>query len=306
MKSKLRSFSLLLLFGMLIFASCKKDDTTGSNPSVPIEGNPLFSSIQGKWKVSGITERKQNSQSFVSLKEMGKPQPVSIEFLSDTTYVILMADETVYTGHFNITDSTMIDLSKFGTLTEIKVTTSSMNFKLSFGNNTISVSTNKAAEIPATDNTKLICKNWLLTTQESGQESYDYADSGTERITILFSKAGTYLVQYLGKDTIYSAEADNWKWHSSLPNAFDYWSDDEPEDVGTVNITELSENSLKITENTYDYIYDANDNVTDSTPQTYNYVLTPASLSNGRVATPSSSRRIATGTRQKGIFRKHF
>ncbi|MFT3705529.1 MAG: hypothetical protein QM802_24380 [Agriterribacter sp.] len=275
MKNRFNARYLFVVAAIALFASCKKDDTTSPTPQPT---NPLYSSVLGKWNVTTTAGRIQGN---VSSKIQSPLQLLSIEFLSDTTYIVVMNDNTVTTVTFKITDSTSITLPDFGTLSEIKVADGKMNFKLQYNGSNITLSANKAAEIALTDDTKLLCRTWYLHNTDSVYGDYE---DGTDKITVLFSSAGTYLVQNYRQDTLINADIANWKWHPTKPKTILYWWDgDEPSDNDAVTITELTSTSLKMTET---YI-DGNDT------ETYNYVLTPYEHS-GRVLQASMRKTVSS------------
>ncbi|HTN05918.1 hypothetical protein [Agriterribacter sp.] len=318
MKIKLNFRLLLLFFGISVFVACKKDDTDSTQP--PPASVSLQEAVVGKWEIHPAVARlKHNSNNPpVSHKIQEPSQVLSIEFLSDSTYIVVMSGNEVLTGKYNVSDSAVIDLSGFGHLSEIKIAGNAMDFKLSSNGTVIVISANKAETIPLTDNTRLLCRNWYLTRAESGEEVYGEGPGAPDKITILFSAAGTYLVQFSSDDTLHSAEIANWKWHPTLSNTFVFWWYDEPADEDAfVSITELSSNSLKIQEShtDYEYHYDGEGNITstDTFTVTTQYVLIPANQVSARQSAPvlrsrflNTADKSATDKQKAGIFRRQF
>lgn len=275
MKNGLHIRYLLFFFVFSIFASCKKDDKASPTPP---ETPALYQTVLGKWNVIRPSGRIQ--QNSISSKIQSPAELTSVEFLSDSTYVIVMDENEVTTGTFTVTDSTSITLSGLGNLSEIKVADGKMNFKLYYNGNSITLSANKAAEVALTGDTKLLCRTWYLTNTDSIYEDYE---DGTNKITVLFSAAGTYLVQNFRNDTLLEANIANWKWHATTPKTIQYWWDgEEPDEDDAVTITELTSASLKITET-----YTEGNNT-----EVYNYVLTPY-VHSGRVSQPSMRKAVS-------------
>ncbi|MBX2925022.1 MAG: hypothetical protein KF746_22665 [Chitinophagaceae bacterium] len=293
MKKQTGLLCLILFAGMIIFNACKKNDSGGDPP--PAAENPLYKNAIGKWNIN-TTPGRTKQPNMVSSKIQDAADLVSIEFLSDTTYVIVSKDNDVFTGTFSAPDSSSINLSNFGKLTEIKIAGGTMNFKLSKDGNTILITANKAETIPLTVNTELLCKNWYLTEEDFGEDLYD---EDIDKVTVLFSTAGTYLVQSFNKGIVIEAEIANWKWHPTEPNTFIYWWEELPDEDDKVKITELSKNKLRMEESYYEY--DDDDNPTLITQK---YVLIPASQVSGRIAGTAFIKHDKTAPKTKGIFRR--
>lgn len=287
-KFHLSYFLYALLF--TAFFSCKKDDGTKTNPDETIS---LYKTIAGKWNISSLSGRIKNVHTANKIQDTD--DLASIEFLSDSTYIIVTSDLDVFTGNFKVTDSASITLTGFGALSEIKIANEKINFKLLYEGNSITITANKAAEIADSDNTRLLCRRWLLTQQEDGAGTYLDSDDA-DKITVLFSSSGTYLVQYLRKDLLLSAEIANWKWHATQSNTFLYWWYDDANNLNPVVIESLTKSMLRITETYYD----------GSETYTERYVLTPVEHS-GRIMAPSGkiSQKVTGKLHKQGIFKLH-
>ena len=289
MKNRLHVYYLLFFFAFSIFASCKKDDKTSLTPT-PTPA--LYSTVLGKWTV--IRPSSGRVQHNIASKIQSPAELTSIEFLNDSTYVIVMGEDEVTTGTFTVTDSTSITLSGLGSLSEIKIANAKMDFKLFYNGSVLVLSANKAAEIALTGDTKLLCRTWYLTNTDS---LYDDYENGTDKITVLFSAAGTYLVQNFRNDTLLEADIANWKWHTSKPKTIIYWWDsEEPDENDAVTITELTGTSLKLTETFTE----------GNNTEVYNYVLTPY-VHSGRISQASMkkvvSSRHSSGRRLFGLHK---
>lgn len=283
MKNRLHVYYLLFFFAFSIFASCKKDDKTSLTPT-PTPA--LYSTVLGKWTV--IRPSSGRVQHNIASKIQSPAELTSIEFLNDSTYVIVMGENEVTTGIFTVTDSTSITLSGLGSLSEIKIADGKMDFKLYYNGSVLVLSASKAAEIALTGDTKLLCRTWYLTNTDS---LYDDYENGTDKITVLFSASGTYLVQNFRKDTLLEADIANWKWHATKAKTIIYWWDgDVPDENDAVTITELTGTSLKLTETFTE----------GNNTEVYNYVLTPY-VHSGRVS-QASMRKVVTSRHSSTHF----
>lgn len=288
MKNRLHVHYLLFFFAFSIFASCKKDDKTSSTPT-PTPA--LYSTVLGKWTV--IRPSSGRVQHNIASKIQSPAELTSIEFLNDSTYVIVMGEDEVTTGTFAVTDSTSITLSGLGSLSEIKIADGKMDFKLFYNGSVLVLSANKAAEIPATEKTKLLCRTWLLTHELSGDSAYDNEGFGDpDKITILFSDAGTYLTQYIKQGVVTDAQLAHWKWHPTIPDAIVDLADDDTSDDNYLIITELTNSSFK-----FSYTWEDVDNNTSVTDR---YVLIPY-LHSGRVS-QASMRKVVTSRHSSTHF----
>lgn len=284
----MKQIPLFLLAGMTLLFSCSKndDDPIVTDP-VKEAAEKLQAAVQGKWlfgtdiSLGRIASGAHGKKSAKSLLGRPLPQQVEtngttgtsgttgdvagfIEFTSDSTYIIYDENQKVYTGKFEAKSGDSIVLSGIGYLTGISITSDKMNFKLYYvaGNKTITITSNKAAAIPADDRTKLLSKGpWYITTEESGteligSEDWELDENGNEvsyivdSVTFLMSNNGTYLVQFFSGRKLKEADMANWKWHSTKSDRFVYAWDNEPfdEEDNDVQINELTANSLKITE----------------------------------------------------------
>lgn len=301
----MKKIPLFLLAGMTLLFSCSKNDDDPAPDPDKEAAQKLQKDVQGKWlfstdivigRVAASTQGKKPQRSLLgrSLPQQVEPNgttgttgdvPGFIEFTSDSTYIIYDENEKVYTGKFEAKSGDSIVLSGIGYLTNISITSDKMNFKLYYtaGNKTITITSNKAAAIPADNRTTLLSKSpWYITKEESGadwigSEEYEYDGNGNptpytiDSVTFLMSNNGTYLVQIFSGGKVKEASMANWKWHSTKANAFVYAWDGEPfdEERNDVDITELTAERLKLTES-----YDSDgDDIEDTTDK---WVLKPA------------------------------
>lgn len=290
MKHKFSTLYLFVSAAFAVLSSCKKEDHPAPQT---VSVSPLYNAVLGKWNISTTAGRITDNNTNISSKVQSPPQMVSIEFLSDSTYIVMLNDGTVTTGTFTITDSTSVTLPSFGVLSDIKVADGKMDFKLRCNGTEIILYASQADKIALTSETKLLCRTWLLVAPEYGDSVYHYSkDNTVDKITFLFSSSGTYLVQYFQKDTLLMADVANWKWHATRAMTIQFWwGDDKPKDAddNLVTIEVLQSGALKLTE------------TITSNDLTYadSYLLTPCSTS-GRISSPSMKR--VSSLRSTGTF----
>lgn len=282
----IKSFTMLLMMAFVI--SCSKD-----NPEIaddPANASELREKILGKWtfdndigfEVSGAyrgkafrtSARSENAARPLVSRSMGvRAEAVQsgangfVEFLDDNTYLLYDGYEGFFSGKFEAKDGQTLLLSELGTITDIRFAQEKIDFKVTFSgtNQTLTVVANKAADVPMDDRTKLLCRTWLLSDVEDGQEIYDepyeiYDNDGNlvesmdvDKLTITMSSAGTYAIRVYSNEKIVGMDMANWKWHSTNSNQFVYWWFDwEPdEDEDFVEIRELTQNVFRTLEYWY-------------------------------------------------------
>ncbi len=280
MRYSFQQLFLATLSASLFFIACsKKGSGTEENPQDPAIAQ-LYKTIQGKWEFDVPTslgrKEKQTStskrfstfllpvvdQSFV-VKRGGDAVNGFIEFLSDSTFILSDEEMNVFTGRFTVKDGATISLAGFGEISEIKFTQNVINFIVSYSspNKKITIKANKAAAITLDDKTKMLTRNWLLTDEKDGKEIYDEGietnPDGNEmqpvdKVTLLLSSSGTYLVQFFYANKLISAEVANWKWHRTDANKFVYWWEEEPtsqeEDDFSITVVRLTNSLLETSE----------------------------------------------------------
>lgn len=251
MKRKLY-YSVVWIFSALIFlGACKKDNTPTPDPTPDPEPTmSLFESIQGKWNINNASGRIVASK-LLSGKVQDQRTLVSLEFLSDSTYIITFGYGEIYSGKIKMNDSTTINLGELGIVNNIQFSgETSLSFNISSeGWGSFTVVTTKAPKIAETTETALICKKWAITTTDMGPAIFNLYGSGEEYpLHLLFTKSGTYYVSTSHLDTIYNALSCTWKWHPSKAKTFIYSNEGKDNEV---TIIELTETSLKMEE---DYI----------------------------------------------------
>ena len=288
----MKRFLSIGLLCVLALASCSKKDTAPDTtaPETTIPDNTtdqevlkkLFNDIQGRWdfkasavlKSSAAVARRRASHFFIKSRfietNVQKKQSSGgfLEFLSDSTYMIYDSEENFFTGKFEVKDGTTISLKEFGSIEQIKFSDDAISFIISYGNpaKTIDISANKAAPVATDDRTEKLCFNWLLLKEKDGRYLYDdgatfehYNETTKEKedlpfdkITVQFSKSGTYLVQIINKGVLQAAEVANWKWHYKDADKFVYWWDNEltqaEEDEDYITIAENTDTRLELYE----------------------------------------------------------
>lgn len=251
----------LLLCTLALATSCKKNDDSSDNLDT--------TKVSAKWVVTNPTDY------------------ISFEFNKSGNYIVVQnADKKstntlkVLFGTYEITDGMTLVLSNFGKIKVSSIDDASMNFTLSLTDNPseeLSLKATKKAEMDGSTKTDLLCRTWEMVTVDS------MPVAGTEYdLTVLFSKAGTYLVSH--KNYPDETGLAQWKWKNTSETQLLYsWS--EVPDWGSaayVDIPVLTETQLKIVEG--DVVY----------------VLKPAT---GAKSGSISSTSATSGRIPKGIFR---
>ncbi len=157
-----------------------------------IDDGDLKESIRGKWDVTGTSIF------------------TSFEFNESGNYIVVVDEsakstneELVAFGVYEITGDNTIVLSDLGTITVNEINENIISFSIELLTNPspVIINASKESEIEGTTNTDLLCRTWKLVSF-GGVEIPDYY--------VLFSKAGTYLVDYEGESGL-----GTWIWCNS-------------------------------------------------------------------------------------------
>lgn len=246
MKMKIYTFAILFALMSLIFVSCQKNDIFVPTPD-PEPQSTLFQTIQGKW-VMNTPAPRQGYRNTVSAKQQDVPQYVSLEFLSDSTYIIVLDNGDIIDGKFNITDSITIDLKEFGIISDINFAGASLNFEIATADwGLVSVTANKTTPLQDNAITTLICsKTWQLDSVETGPAIFNTTGGdGYMGVKLRFSQSGTYFVKQYALDTLWYAATSTWNWHPSKPNTYVYAFEGHNYEV---TISEINDHSLRMKE----------------------------------------------------------
>lgn len=256
----MKKIYLLAVAATLVFFACSKDKDDDTTPEIPENGaSALYVKALGKWTFGDLVlqDRKaaipKTRKGFAFAREAGDDNVGFIEFLSDSTYLLTDTQGHFFTGKFSAKDSTTISLGTYATLSGITFAQSGINFRLTYiaSNQSISITAVKAAAIPASDSTALLCRNWYLTRNESGDNFYSNERSdtaGVDSLCVQMTASGTYMVQGFHNKVLVEADVMNWRWHSSKRNYFVYWYPEEivlNEDDNSVLVRELNKNVFK-------------------------------------------------------------
>lgn len=242
---------LVAILALTSIVSCDKDD---SSPNAIKQ-----ETISAKWNVDGTSEFKSfefnKNGNYIVVKKGG----------SVTGKLAIDDGEVVLFGTYEILDSETLLLSNFGTIKIANINQDTMDYTVTLEDSEKSVytiSVTKADELASSVKTELLCKTWKLV--ETDGYEHDDAD-GVE--LLLFSKAGTYLTSLLMPQSDPDTEIAKWKWKDGTETKVFYSWKETPEwnldneDEGEVEIVELTENRLVISE-----MYDNEE---------YNYVFKP-------------------------------
>jgi hypothetical protein len=266
---KIKIFASLVALSVLLFSCSKKGPDEEGNKAEDTKA--LEAKIIGKWSFNNVSLATlavvrssaalkgkglftaPSNQLLPSVSVTSLPTPSNtgfIEFLSGNTYIIYDNFGAFFSGKFEVKDGSSISLAGFGSISEIRFNDQKINFKINYAasGKSIEVMANKAAEIAATDKTKLLCAHtWYVTDDEDGKS---LVGNTIDRATILFSLSGTYLVQFFKSGKLVEAKVANWKWHTTDPNKIVYWWDDDlpNENTDYVLLRELTNSILKTRE----------------------------------------------------------
>jgi hypothetical protein len=222
---------IILLLLLLSIFSCKKDDLTLTKET-----------LSAKWNNSeaGIYE--------------------SFEFNESGNYIIVRNDSTakgyvkiILFGTYEIIDKTVV-LSDFGTLTVSSLGNSSIGFSYALDTNPAYIlpyTGTRQTEISTSTKTAMLCKTWEMYTVNGKQvvgTNYD--------LTILFSKAGSYFVSFVNPLTESDGGLSQWTWKDTTELKICYSWTGVPTCSGNneIDITDLTDTSLTITENNAIYV----------------------------------------------------
>lgn len=257
---------LMLLLSVSFFFSCKKDDAP--KPVIPEEKTPpsLFEQVKGKWSVNikpvtRVSNPFTGKLSGYSAKTSFMPRVSSIEFFSDSTYLLSFEQYKAFTGKFSVKDSNTLKFTEFGDISDIKVSGDSISFSFTYLDIPLSVKAARFANVNVPADKKTLLKEWVLTREEDGAGYYENAGEDAE-ISCFFTLSGTYITKSPLGDG-YSLYAKNWNWIPGKSNAIIlYTGANTTGDYSEyIKIAELSSTSLTLQKIKIEKEYDADQNV---------------------------------------------
>lgn len=256
---------LIVIFVLTLIASCDKDENE-------LKETLEKATISAKWIVGNSSEYE------------------SFEFNESGNYIVVentttksTIDQIILFGTYKIINNRTIVLSGFGTLTISKINENSISFSIQLASNPdneIVINASKQEEMESSNNTDLLCRTWeLISINEE-----DVAGTENET-TVLFSKAGTYLVAYSDG----GSGIAQWKWKDEAETQFFYSWEEIPvwDEDHYVEIIELTNSTLKIHEEFGESLL---------------YVLEP--IVNTKSAKINPGVEITRKTGIKGLFKK--
>jgi hypothetical protein len=248
----------LLVFAFVFaFASCDKGPSGGGSSS-----GVSINAISAKWEIldsnspyASFEFNKDGNYIVVENVEaywkssgtnLKNSLIKSLNFGNATTRISKSESglSSVHFGTYRIEGNKII-LLDFGVINVITITDKEFSFSLTLdttGETEDFVAGKSDEPIESTNRTDMLCRTWVLEKLTYEGETF-YSDA----ITVLFSRAGTYLVSY-----VYEGETglSEWKWANSqetqLYYSWDNWTDDWNNNI--VTITELTNTSLVIDE----------------------------------------------------------
>lgn len=221
---------LTVIFVLSFITSCEKDE---NDPKETLGKD----TISAKWIVSSLSEYE------------------SFEFNESGNYIVVkntvmksIGDQIILFGTYEIIDNSTVLLSDFGTIGITAISDSIINFSILLASNNdkeIIINASRQEEIENSTKTELLCRTWKMASV-NGEDVV-----GTEKeLLVLFSKAGTYFVDFSSPQDENERGIANWKWSDATETKFLYswknppvWDEDK-----LVEIIELTNNSLKVLE----------------------------------------------------------
>ncbi|MDR2536546.1 MAG: hypothetical protein LBD29_11015 [Treponema sp.] len=191
------------------------------------------SAINGKWEVVAEDPENTENNRYVSF-EFDEGNFIVVESNAQPT---VQTDPVVHFGAYKIQNQ-MIALGDFGYMQNIVLDLAN-EMEFSFGSeedSEIPIKVRKVPNVAESEQTNLLCRTWKLV-RRGGVETFDtqYED------TILFTKAGTYLVTYPNQELGIA----QWRWVDIGETQFEY-SWDNWQEPGLVQIYELEAASFKV------------------------------------------------------------
>lgn len=306
----MKKLTVLLLAATSLLYSCSKNDDNDSGPDISAEAAKLQKDVEGKWGFSNISlegavttnGKGLSKHSLLNLPKRSYGQLGNtalngstglddvestvgyIEFLSDSTYLLYDSEGRFFSGKFRAQTGDSILLGSFGALGGISFSNGTLHFKVYYnaGARSVTITANKAAAVAANERNAPLCRNWYVTREEDGEalfgddEYYDetlheYVPYTLDSLTLRMTSSGTYITQsFDDKGILRDVEVGNWKWHSTQPDRFVlFWDDEAPDEENDfLIIREVSSSVLKLQE-----LVDANN---DGIQEEANMVLRPA------------------------------
>ena len=253
------------LFIMAILTSCNNDI---------VNENKTTTLIKAKWEIADLNSAY-----------------TSFEFTEDENFIVVEngtnADTRASSSkplpvHFGVykIDENTINLPDFGTITVASITAEkfSFSFTLKSTGESWNFTANKAQEpITQSSRTDMMCRTWMINKVTIDEDllphankswyEYQYGQNWKEEAekellgtTVLFSKAGTYLISY-AVDYITSNESNTalfwWKWANKEQTVV-FYSEDNWKDNWQENnawIDELTSTTLTVHEKGISYEY---------------------------------------------------
>ncbi len=236
MKNLNRILLTILILATVI--SCEKDDDSSSD-KITQQG------ISAKWVVDGAGAYE------------------SFEFNKSGNYIVVengkksTNEKIVHFGTYKITGDKTMTLTDFGKMEVLELAENSIKFSLTPDSDLtkkIEINATKKAEMAGSTRTDLLCRTWKMVSVDG--ESV----VGTEmELTVLFSAAGTYFVEYAYTGGDGEGGVAQWTWKDSGEDVLCYSWDGDPTCAGDneVAIPELTSTKLKVIEEDVVYILEA-------------------------------------------------
>lgn len=278
MKFRLRPHYFVFLFSLSSLFSCKKDDAP-ITIVVPEEKPALFEQIQGKWTAKIDYDGRVSSTVFAkpdfSAKVQDMPRLSSVEFFSDSTYILVLNHSRGYTNKFTVKDSSTLYSTELGDISNVKVTGDSISFTFLYHDIPLSVKAAKSAKLNVAGNQKSIVNEWSLIEYEEGPEPGDNWND-VNQYSFIFTNSGTLGIKSILGDNYY-LQVMGWKWKPGSEGEIIYYDVSNIGENYTPNdyfkVTALTATTLKLQAVKLENEYDEDENITGTKELIY-YTLT--------------------------------
>lgn len=280
MQLRLQSRYLVLLFSLSFLFSCKKDDSP-TTIIVTEEKTPLFQQIQGKWVaeieyLGRVSNFAINKKPDFSAKVQDMPQVSSVEFFSDSTYVLVFGGYRGYTSKFNVKDTNTLHSAELGDISNVKIKGDSISFTFLYFETEVSVKAARSNNTNVAGDKQAIVNEWSLVDYEEGTSTIGNWGENVN-ISFLFTNSGTFGVKYASGDE-YNLQVMEWKWKPGKVGEIIYYGMGNLTDGNYysnvyIKVVELTFTSLKVEMITLQNEYDEDENVI-GTKESINLTLT--------------------------------
>jgi hypothetical protein len=257
----------VLTLGILSCSESPEPSTPPTtNPPVTVDppgtGNPpitlgeTFDELQGAWKLDHVSFQAEYRMSARKSGEFFDP---FIEFLKDSTFLIIDAEENGFRGKYRLNEDE-IELTGFGTIEDYSLATGKLiaTIKKSDTGESVDIEAIKVAEAEIDEKTRKLMGEWYMVEEIGGnlflgKDVTLYSKSGDpiiqgviESVLVGFMPSGINYNMALIGGKLYMNELLYWKWKPNSDEIFIYEKKDQaPNDNSEgILIDQLSEENF--------------------------------------------------------------